>query len=205
MSRHHPSETTLLAYAAGSLPAAHAQVLAVHLATCPICAADVGALERAAGSLLRDLPPASLGEGSLARMLARLDEPAPPVPVRRPAATSLEALATGRWRWSGPGIALMPLMRRDATNTRLDLIRVAPDTALLEHGHTGFETTVVLQGAFDDGLQRYETGDFGEADGRTDHCPRALPGPDCICLIATSAHLRPRSLLGRMVRPLLGM
>lgn len=206
MTRHHPSETTLLAHAAGSLPAPHRQVVAVHLASCPDCAADLSALTAAAGALLQSLPSADFAEDALARLMTRLDEPVPPAPspVRSDPLT-LATLATGRWRWSGPGIALMPLLPRDSSDTRLDLIRVAPGTALLEHGHTGLETTVILQGAFDDGIARYEAGDFGEAEGDTDHCPRALPGPDCICLIATSAHLKPHSLLGRMVRPLLGM
>ena len=35
--------------------------------------------------------------------------------------------------------------------------------------------------------------------------PRALPGEDCVCLIATTHHLRPHGWLGRLVRPLLGM
>jgi putative transcriptional regulator len=100
---------------------------------------------------------------------------------------------------------MMSLARRDASNTRLDLIRVTPGTALLEHGHTGLETTVILQGAFDDGIGCYQVGDFGEADGTLNHRPRALAGEDCICLVATSGHLSARGLLGRLVRPLLGM
>jgi len=100
---------------------------------------------------------------------------------------------------------MMPLMARDASDTRLDLIRVAPGTGLLEHGHGGFESTIVLQGAFDDGIARYETGDFGEAEGGVDHRPAALPGPDCICLIATTSRLKPHSVIGRLVGPLLSM
>jgi putative transcriptional regulator len=100
---------------------------------------------------------------------------------------------------------MMPLMARDETDTRLDLIRVAPGTGLLEHGHRGFESTIVLQGAFDDGIARYEVGDFGEADGEIDHRPAAVPGPDCICLIATTSRLKPHSVIGRLVGPLLGM
>ena len=202
---NHPSETTLMAYVAGSLSPAHRLVISIHIATCPDCAADSHALEAVGGALLQDLPPAALSEGSLARMLARLDEPAPPPRKERRVPTTIEELATGRWQWSGPGIAMMKLRPRDHTNTRLDLIRVAPGTALLEHGHTGFETTVVLQGAFNDGTRSYNVGDFGEAYGGIDHRPEALPGPDCVCLIATSAHLRPHSLLGRIVRPLIGM
>ena len=63
---------------------------------------------------------------------------------------------------------------------------------------------MVLQGAFDDDIEHYHVGDFAEADGQLNHCPRALPGPDCICLIATSGRLAARGLLGKLVRPLLG-
>lgn len=209
MIRHHPSDSTLMGYVSGSLPAAHRQVVAIHVACCALCRSDVRLLEEAAGALLDALPPAPLAENSLSRILARLDEPAPPPrPAPPPPSTPAEALsslAKGRWRWTGPGIAMMPLIPRDESNTRLDLIRVSPGVGLLQHGHTGFESTIVLQGAFDDGLNRYEAGDFGEADGELDHRPAAQPGPVCICLIATSAHLKPHGLLGRLVRPLIGM
>jgi putative transcriptional regulator len=206
---HHAGETTLLAYASGSLPTAHRQVVALHLAFCPVCARDVRLFEQAGGALLDALAPAPLADDSLDRVLARLDQPAPASsPAAPPLASPAEALATlakGRWRWSGPGIAMMPLMARDESDTRLDLIRVAPGTGLLQHGHGGFETTVVLQGAFDDGLDRYGVGDFAEAQDGLNHAPEALPGPDCICLIATTARLKPNSLLGWLVGPLLGM
>jgi putative transcriptional regulator len=209
MNRHHPSDATLLAHVAGSLPAAHRQVIAIHLACCPVCAADARLLEEAGGALLEGLPAAALAKNSLARILARLDEPSPaPRPVPSPPASpagALAALATGRWRWTGPGIAMMPLMPRDSTDTRLDLIRVAPGTGLLEHGHRAFETTIVLQGAYDDGVARYQTGDFCEAEDDLDHRPAALPGPDCICLVATTGRLKANGLLGRVVGPLLGL
>jgi putative transcriptional regulator len=209
--RHHPSETTLLTYVAGGLPAPHAQLVMLHASMCSQCADEIRLLEAAGGALVCDLPPASLAPGALGRILSRLDdEPvasAEPAKSRRPmtAASIISALATGRWHWSGPGIRMMSLLKRDSSDTRLDLIRVAPDTGLLQHGHTGFETTIVLQGAFHDGVDRYDTGDFAEADGGLNHRPMALPGPDCICLIAMSGHLSARGLLGRLVRPLLGM
>ena len=69
------------------------------------------------------------------RTLARLDaasvEAAPEarrVRSRGPRHRSLALVA--------PGIAMMNLLPRDATDSRLDLIRVAPGTALLTHGHT---------------------------------------------------------------------
>jgi putative transcriptional regulator len=204
MIRSHPSETTLLTYASGSLAPLHARVVAAHLAACSQCTDDIRMLEAVGGALLQGLPPTAMVSGALERAAARLDD-APPVAPVLPSVLTIEGIATGRWSWCGPGVHMMALAARDASDTRLDLIRVAPGTALLEHGHSDFETTMVLQGAFDDGIDHYHTGDFSEVEGGLDHRPRALAGENCICLIATSGRLRARGLLGRVMRPLLGM
>jgi putative transcriptional regulator len=120
-------------------------------------------------------------------------------------ATTLDALASGRWWWLGPGIRLMPLARRDATNTRLDLIRVAPGVALPGHGHTGPEMACILQGGYTDETGDYGTCDIAEGDVALDHTPVASPGPDCICLIATTGRLRAHTWLARIVQPLIGV
>ena len=60
MIRHHPSEATLIAQAAGHLPLLHARVLAVHLAACPRCRNELREMEEVGGALLATLPPASL-------------------------------------------------------------------------------------------------------------------------------------------------
>jgi putative transcriptional regulator len=203
MIQHHPSEATLLSYMAGTLPEPHARTVAVHAALCPDCAAALDELAEIGGALIDALEPTALAPDALARTLARLDAPARPEPA--PVPTTLEGLATKRWWWTGPGIAIMPLLARDTTGTRLDLIRVAPGTGLLRHGHGGFETTCVMRGAFDDGLARYEVGDFAESDEGLLHRPMAQPGDDCICLMATTGRLRPTGPIGRILRPLLGM
>jgi putative transcriptional regulator len=118
---------------------------------------------------------------------------------------TLDALVKARWRRSGLGIAMMPLLRRDATDSRLDLIRVAPGVALLEHGHTGLEMICVLRGGFDDGTGQYHAGDFLEAGASFVHRSTAVPSEDCICLIATRGHLRTHGLMGWLVRLLIGM
>ncbi len=209
MIRHHPSDMTLLRYAAGMLPAPHVQVVAVHIGHCPECVEALLMAEAIGGTLIEAQAPTSLSADGLERTLRRLDEHAAPKPALAPelapAPITLAGLSTGRWRWSGPGIAMQRLIPRDATDTRLDLIRVAPGTSLLLHGHTGFETTCVLQGAFEDGVNEYRVGDFAEGDAGLEHRPTALAGEDCICVIATSGQLRPQDWLGRIVRPLLGM
>lgn len=204
MIRHHPSEITLVAYAAGTLAEPHTRVVAVHTARCQACSAVLRQAEEAGGGLLDALPPGSLGPDALTRTLARLDAPAP-MTEPEPTPVTLDGLAKGRWRWTGPGIAMMPLIPRGLNDSRLDLIRATPGTGLLEHSHTRFETTCVLQGAFSDVTGEYHVGDFAEADGGLAHRPTALPGEECVCLIATSGHLRPRGLLAWLVRPLIGM
>jgi putative transcriptional regulator len=201
MMLHHPSDATLLSYAAGHLPVLHTRVLAVHLSACPHCRDEVRLLEEIGGALLETLPPVALQPDALARTLARLNQaPLAPGPVSVP--VTLQALAVGRWWWLGPGIRLMPLRRRDAYDTRLDLVRVAPGVALPAHGHTGLETACILQGAYSDATGEYTAFDLAESDGELDHAPVASPGQDCICLIATTGRLRGHTWLSRLVQPL---
>lgn len=232
MIRHHPSEATLIAAAAGHLPVLHARVLAVHLSACPRCRGELRGLEEVGGALLSVLPPAPLRPDALARALAQLDVPewaAEGAPaqldvaegarardaahdpaadlgaVRAAVPVTLEALAVGRWWWLGPGIRLMPLSRRDASDTRLDLIRVAPGVALPGHGHTGPETACILQGAYADETGEYAAYDIAEGDRTLDHTPVASAGTDCICLIATTGRLRGHTWLARLIQPLIGV
>jgi putative transcriptional regulator len=204
MIQHHPSDLNVLACAAGTLPEPHTRVITVHAAMCPECAAALREADEVAGALLDSLSPAPLAADALKRTLTRLDR-APAIKDAAPVPLTLDALAKGRWRRSGLGIAMIPLLQRDAADSRLDLIRVAPGVALLEHGHTGPEMICVLQGGFDDGTGQYHAGDFMEADAGLAHRPTALPGEDCICLIATSGHLRTHGLMGWLVRLLIGM
>lgn len=205
MNRRHPSEATLLAYVAGTLPTPHSIVIRTHLALCGECRETIRLATALGGALIEDAPPAALAGDALARTLARLGEPdRSPAPARIP--TTVEDFATGRWRWLGPGIRLMPLIRRDRDDARLDLIRVAPGIALPGHGHTGSEVTCVLQGAFGDETGEYHPGDVAEGDEDLDHQPIALDtGRECICLIATTGRLRGHSWLSRLAQPIFGI
>ncbi len=100
MILHHPSDATLIAQVAGTLPPLHARVLGVHLAACPLCRNALHDLEEVGGALLAALPPAPLRPDALARTLARLDD-AVTAPEEPPAPTDLAGLATGRWWWLG--------------------------------------------------------------------------------------------------------
>ena len=74
-----------------------------------------------------------------------------------------------------------------------------------EHSHGGRELTLVLKGAFTDGETVFKRGDIEEADETLTHQPEATPDEDCICLAVTDAPLKFKSLLVRMVQPVLGI
>ena len=79
--KHHPTDETLGAYAAGTLDEGSALVVAAHVSLCPRCTAAVRGFEEVGGALLDRLQPSAMSGDALKRTLARLDEPAPPAPA----------------------------------------------------------------------------------------------------------------------------
>lgn len=210
MIHHHPSDAILMAYAAGTLPVLHQEVVKLHLAQCPSCREALRLGQALGGVLLDDAAPAVLSAGALDQVMARLDTASVDAPPRpdpaKPSRPPLDVLSAGRhWRHIGYGIRLMPLVSRDATGTRLDLIRVAAGIALPEHDHTGPELTYVLTGGFSDDSGEYHAGDIEEGDAGLNHRPRALDSEECICLIATTGYLRAKSLIVRLLQPVFGI
>ena len=213
---HHPSEATLLAYAAGSLDEGLSVVIAAHVGVCPACRDAVRVCEAVGGQLLATLQGADLAADALPRALARLDSPTPPAPAAPqapPAMPSsmgftpphaLSPYRLGRWHWVSPGIHHSLVLSRRAGRAGLHLLRSAPGTALPEHGHQGNELAYILTGSYTDETGRYRAGDFAEMDSDDEHKPVADRGEGCICLIATDAPLRFRGLLPRLLQPALG-
>jgi hypothetical protein len=72
-TEHHPSDVELAAFAAGTLDD-QSYAIATHVRGCASCHAFVCAMEHVGGIVLDGLPPTSLAGGSLAAVMARLDE-----------------------------------------------------------------------------------------------------------------------------------
>ena len=51
--------------------------------------------------------------------------------------------------------------------------------------------------------RNHAAGDVAEGDATLEHTPVGSPGPDCICLIATTGRLRAHTWLARLVQPLI--
>lgn len=213
--RHHLTDPLLMAYSAGTLPEAFNLVVAVHVSLCDECRARLMAFDAVGGALIDSLDfddevEMSM-EAGLAAAMSRIDAPEETVPeVARPVATDVPApladyigggLASVRWRGIGNGVgqAILPT----SSGARVRLLRIPGGTAVPDHGHRGTELTLVLKGAFRDETDRFGPGDVEVADEEMVHQPVAEAGEDCICLAATDAPLRFRSLMPRIAQPFL--
>jgi putative transcriptional regulator len=201
MIKHHPTPETLLAHAAGTLPAGHALVVAAHVQGCAACQVELARLEALGGALLEELAPEALAPEAFAETLARLDSPAPitvrqmprqadlalPEGLRLPAA--LRGAEIGRWLWVGRGVRYSRVRLPWAPGGNVMLMRIAPNRRVLAHSHGGAEFTQVLHGTFTDATGQYGPGDMAEADSDLAHQPRA-DGDGCICLAALEGGMR---------------
>ena len=82
---HHPTNSMLAAFAAGTLDHGQHVAVATHLVSCPQCRAFMRSMEQVGGAVLASLPPAAMSTGALAAVEARLNEPV------RPAAAAITA------------------------------------------------------------------------------------------------------------------
>lgn len=195
-TRHSPSEERLLAYAAGTLSPPEAVVVAAHLAMRPGSAAWVRQLQGVGGRMLDELPPAPLADDALARALARVevdtgevetleplnDMPELPEPLRR--------YRLGKWKWAGPGVEVRHVDAPRDGDVRVMLLRIAPGQSTPRHTHQGVELTCVITGAYATDTERYEVGDFEEADQEVLHQPRVVSAEPCLCVAALDGQIQ---------------
>lgn len=215
-SEHITIDDLLLAHAAGRLPEPVGLVVATHLALTPTRQVTYREYEALGGAMLEDLSPAELSKGSFDRLLAQLDDDAEPIrtkPARIPHDTvdpevpaPLRAYVQGRLAdlpWKHYGGVSEAKLALDESVYRTRLIVLKAGKAVPKHTHEGQEITVVLKGAFNDGIGHYARGDLAIADGHVDHQPMADFGEDCLCLTVTDAPLRLTGTFSRFLNPFL--
>lgn len=212
MPNHHPEQSLLVEYAAGSSVEPISLLIATHLALCPACRTDVTKLEACGGALLESLDLEPVDDEALNSVLKRLDEQAPvarsvtqadiddivlPQPLRRYVGQNLSTVS---WHRHGKNLATVDLLPNyPGYSTRL--LRIAAGKAMPQHTHTGSELTLVLDGSFSDDMGTFERGDFAFADTHIDHRPVAAPGADCICLAVNENNVRLTGRIGRWLNP----
>lgn len=212
--KHHLPESLLLAYSAGRLPEAFNLVAATHISVCDECRARLGSLDALGGALLETADPVEMEDGSLRRVLERIDA-APAVVAASVAPRSANGLPAPlvdyvggdlsaiKWRAVGMGVrqAILPT----SVEAQARLLFIPGGVAVPDHGHGGMELTLVLRGAFRDETDRFGPGDIEMADQTTRHKPVAEAGEPCICLAATDAPLRFSGLIPKIAQSLFGI
>jgi len=215
---HHPDNATLVSFAAGSLDESFATVVAAHIASCPTCGATLRDIEAVGGSLLESVSPAMLSPTALKQTLSRLGEiygdgggetakpaqsaPEVPLPLAKLLTGGLDTIA---WKTVSPGVAKRSVPISKAAKGSLTLLKIAPGKKIPDHGHNGMEITLVLKGSYRDALGRFGPGDIADLDEHVEHQPVVDSSDPCICIVATEAPTRFKSLFGRLLQPLAGI
>ena len=208
---HHPDDSLLAGFAAGTLDHGQHVAIATHLVSCPRCRAFTHAMERVGGEVLSGLAPAAMSSGAFAAVEARLTAPAPAVVAPRAPTVPEQDIPGlpkfvrhyrfGPWKWLAPAVHLRPIVLPHASETRVFLLRSGPGTRMLPHSHTGLEMTCVLSGAFSQDGAHYGPGDFDMGDDTIEHRPVVEDGQDCLCLVAMRGDLQLHGWLGRLMQP----
>src|SRR6056297_1304243 len=211
--KHHVTDALLMAYSAGTLPEAFSLTVATHVSMCDECRARLGAFDTVGGALIEQGAAEDVAPDSLSATMALIRAGGPgqtPKAAPKPRADGLPAplqdyvgggLDKVRWRHVGMGVkqAILPTSREATAR----LLYIPAGAAVPDHGHSGTELTLVPQGAFVDEVDHFGPGDLEVANEDLDHTPVADIGADCICLAATDAPLRFRSMIPRLAQPFL--
>lgn len=202
MPTHHPDDSLLVEYAAGSLGEAKALLIATHLALCPACRLAVRSGE-AAGAVLAfaDEGSDAVAVGAMPNVdherverngIPKAIHASVPQPLRDYLDTAISDLP---WASVGLGMKAFALPQFQG-GTSVRLLSIPPGRRMPRHTHEGEELTLVLQGSFADATAKYAKGDVATADARVDHQPKAGREEDCICLAVEDAPLRFTGLTG---------
>lgn len=217
--RHHPKDLTLAAFAAGQLDEARSVVIAAHLKLCAECRSAVSDFEAVGGACLETVEPVAMSDSALDSFWLRAGrQDAAPAPASMLAANdfALDAahplaryLKDGvdaiEWKTVAPGLAQHVIPADGYRPGVLRLLKISPGVRIPKHTHGDEELTLILRGSYTDEVGEFRFGDLADLDGDILHAPLATGDEPCICLIATSAPLRFRSIVGRLVQPFIGL
>ncbi len=212
---HHLDPATLMSCAAGSQPETLAAVVASHLSVCPHCRSELRKFERIGEALFDDLMPTPVTKQIPIVAMRSLEADGStdtpevadghgdlPAPIRDLSRSKLDDIP---WRRLAPGVWHYPLSLSDNAKGDLRLLKVAPGTAIPEHGHGGSEMTLILRGSYSDTFGTFRAGDVADLGDDVDHQPIADPVDGCICLIASDRKAKFKGLMARIVQPLTGL
>lgn len=212
-NKFHVAEEDLFDYGAGALEEAWSLAIAAHLSFCTSCRSATEQFEALGGITLEDLSPSELDANSLALCLKKLDAQSPdgkefsvskgsilPGVLQKYVGPNLDQI---QWKSVGGGVKQAIIPTKGKATARL--LRIPPGVAVPEHSHSGTELTVVLAGSYADGPRRFERGDIQQADTEVHHSPSVVGTEECVCLVATDAPLKFKSIVPRVVQKFINL
>ncbi len=220
---HHLDDSTIVSFAAGSLPAAFAVVASGHIDMCATCRRKVKRAQAIGGAMLDEIKPVALSPGAANNMLERLGteerkrEPENSTGMAVPrstrngilpsAAASLIDVPVSQVKWKnvGGGISTFQIGLGNKADGKLFLMKIAAGRSVPAHRHAGHEVTLILSGAYNDECGRFASGDVADLDPDVEHQPVVEEGVDCICLVAVQRPAHFKRLLPRLLQPLVGI
>jgi putative transcriptional regulator len=116
-----------------------------------------------------------------------------PEPLRR--------YALGPWRWLGPGMRARDVHAPRDGDCRVILLEIGPGRETPKHTHGGVELTCVIHGAYATETERFDVGDFEEADTEVLHQPRVVSPDPCLCVVALDGQIQLDGWLGKLIQP----
>ena len=208
--KHCANDALLMGYAAGVLPEAFDLVIASHLALSDESRARLESFEAVGGTVMDEVAPVEMGAGALDAVFNMIEagpktlDPEPrlegvfPTPLQEYIGGDVDAV-----KWKSIGMGVKQFIIPTSEDATVRLLYIPAGSAVPDHGHQGTELTLVLQGAFSDHVDRFARGDLEIATEDLEHTPVAEEGEACICLAATDAPLKFKSLIPRIAQPFL--
>ncbi len=215
---YHLDDSTLVCLAAGTLPLGLSAVAEAHIELCVQCRAALREADVVAGQVMAQETasevPAKVKDKVMAQLATATLHRFPHGNVRPKAGnlprslaswTGLQNLDDIKWRRSGPGIEVAKLPKPKGEPGFFGLLRIQPGSSVPDHGHGGTELTLILSGAYQDELGRFQRGDIADLDESVSHKPVVEGSEPCICLVANDAPTAFRSWVARLMQPLIGI
>ena len=209
-------EEWVVSYAAGSLSEAHALVVASHIDYHPEIQKKLADAESIGGLLLENNEITTVSCDMFDDILGRLDEEITSIPQKtdakpesnlpKPLMDYIDGdLSDLKWKAMGPGLSQVRLWT-GPNHERLWILSAKAGTKVPMHDHRSLELTLVLQGSYQAGGERFKPGMIEVADEHThNHQPIIDEGEECICLVVTEAPIKIHSLIGKVVQPFIGL
>ena len=227
MIRFHPSTDLLESYVEGSLNSSVSLMVSAHCDMCEQCRSFVERqTEVLAETILDGVDDASFASGEFYDMLSSitqqpsarpLDEAESKLPHLNRASGVKSTIEldgrtfnlprtlrryvdkTGNWTglvgklWQAP----VELGNQGVAN----FIYMGRGGSVPEHTHRGTEYTLVIDGEFSDGLEKYDTGDFIYMDGDKTHSPKSDASEGCLVFSIVDQPLHFTSGFARLLNP----